>query len=268
MSAALKIHLLIIDPQNDFVDPSGSLSVPGANEDMNRLAAMVDRLKGKLDDVHITLDSHNRVDISHPMWWKDSQGRHPAPFTMISAADLQSGVWSTTMPGMFQRSLAYLKALESTGRYPHVVWPEHCLIGSEGAAVWPNLFDAVSEWTERFAVPDFVTKGSNPWTEHFSAVKAEVPDPDDPTTQVNTRLIDTLEKADIVLLAGEALSHCMANTVRDIADEFGDPTYVQKLVLLTDATSNVPSFENLGDQFVKDLTARGMKLDTTTDFLA
>jgi nicotinamidase-related amidase len=114
---------------------------------------------------------------------------------------------------------------------------------------------------------DFVTKGSNPWTEHFSAVQAEVPDPEDPSTQVNTRFIQTLETADIILLAGEALSHCLANTVRDVARSFSDPKYVQKLILLTDASSNVTGFENYGADFVRDLTVLGMKTSTTDTVL-
>jgi len=32
--------LLIIDLQNDFCDPPGTLSVPGAGEDMQRLAGL------------------------------------------------------------------------------------------------------------------------------------------------------------------------------------------------------------------------------------
>ena len=44
-------------------------------------------------------------------------------------------------------------------------------------------------------------------------------------------------EADLIFVAGEAGSHCLANTVRDIANNFGDDTYVKKLVLLTDATS-------------------------------
>ena len=84
------IHLLVIDPQNDFCDPNGSLFVPGANEDMKRLATMVDRLKDKLADIHVTLDSHRRVDISHPIWWKSPSGAHPDPFTQITAADLEA----------------------------------------------------------------------------------------------------------------------------------------------------------------------------------
>lgn len=269
----MKVHLLAIDPQIDFCDPSGSLFVPGADEDMKRLAGLVQRLKDKLDDIHVTLDSHRKVDISHPIWWKDSSGNHPGPFTIITASDLADGRWTTTQPSSFKRTMAYLRALESSGRYPHCIWPEHCLIGSQGHGVYPELFGALQEWEDRFALTDYVTKGSNPFTEHFSAVKAEVPDPEDPTTQVNTGLITTLEEADIIALAGEALSHCLANTVRDVADCFSDPKYVSKLVLLTDATSPVPDppgttlFSDLTAAFLKDLKAKGMKTSTTADFL-
>jgi len=36
----MNVHLLIIDPQNDFSNPQGSLFVPGADDDMKRLATM------------------------------------------------------------------------------------------------------------------------------------------------------------------------------------------------------------------------------------
>ncbi len=228
----------------------------------------MDRVRDRLTDVHVTLDSHRKVDVSHPVWFVDADGNHPAPFTAITTADLVSGRWTTTWPGAWGRTRAYLEALEAGGRYPHVIWPEHCLIGSEGHNVWPALFDALQAWSERFALVDFVTKGSNPWTEHFSAVQAEVPDPEDPTTQLNARLISTLEDADVVLLAGEASSHCLANTVRDIARNLADPAFVQKLVLLEDATSPVPGFETYEADILRDLLALGMRTTTTTQFLA
>ena len=264
----MKIHLVVIDPQNDFCNPNGSLFVPGADRDMDRLAQMVKRLGRKLDDIHITMDSHRKVDISHPMWWKDSSGKHPTPFTCITPDDVEAGRWTTTQPGAYARSLKYLRALNSGNRYPHVIWPEHCLIGDEGHNVNRALSESVHEWEQtRYAMADFVTKGSNPWTEHFSAIQAEVPDPQDPSTQVNTGFIQTLETADIILLAGEALSHCVANSVSDIASNFSDPRFVEKVTLLTDASSNVPSFEKLGSDFVARLTAKGMKTSTTTAVL-
>jgi nicotinamidase/pyrazinamidase len=264
----MNVQLVIIDPQKDFCDPHGALFAPGADEDCRRLARLVERMKHRLTDIHVTLDSHRKVDISHPMWWRDASGRSPAPFTRITAADVDGGRFTTAKPHMLERSLRYLRALEATGRYPHTIWPYHCLIGDEGHGVVPVLADALHAWEERFAMVDFITKGSNPWTEHFSGVQAEVPDPADPGTQLNTAFIRTLEEADVILMAGEALSHCVANTVRDIADGLSAPQYVQKIHLLVDATSNVPGFEKVGHDFVREMTARGMKTTTTDAALA
>ena len=265
----MKIHGLIIDPQEDFCNPdSGTLYVPGASADMARLAAMLRRIGPKMDDVHVTLDSHHFVDIAHPIWWKDSAGNHPDPFTIITVSDLDAGRWTTHQPGAYRRSREYVETLARNGKYPLCIWPYHCLIGSVGHAVVPDLFAALKEWEAGFCSVDYVTKGSNMWTEHYSAVKADVPDPADPSTQINTGLIKTLREADLVFVAGEAGSHCLANTVRDIADNFGDDRYVQKLVLLTDATSPVPGFEGLQNDFIADMTARGMQTSTTTAFLA
>ena len=264
-----RIELLIIDPQVDFCDPKqGALFVPGAEQDMNRLAAMVRRLKNKIDDIHVTLDSHHFIHIAHPIFWKDSRGQHPPVFTSISSADVEEGVWTPTVPSLFRRALDYVHKLEQNGRYALTIWPPHCLIGSPGHTVFPELFAALTEWESRFAFVDYVTKGSNILTEHYSAVQADVPDPADPATQINTRLIQTLENADMIVIAGEARTHCLANTVRDVANNFGADSFVSKLVLLTDAASDIPGFETHAQNFMTEMVGRGMQLSTTTEFLA
>ena len=266
---AKKVHLVIIDPQVDFCSPQGALYVKGAESDIQRLARMVSRLSTKLDDIHVTLDSHRLIDVAHPIFWKDSAGRTPDPFTIITTRDVESGRWTPVLPSMYRRMLDYVKTLEANGRYPLCIWPPHCLIGSPGHCVMPELQQALLCWEQqRFAMVDYVTKGSNPWTEHYSAIVADVPDPSDPGTQINTRFIQTLLDADIVAIAGEAGSHCLANTVRDVANNFGDDSYVRRLVLLEDATSPVPGFEAFQTDFVKEMKARGMQISTTRDFLA
>lgn len=262
------IEGVIIDPQMDFCDPSGTLYVPGAHMDTARLADMVNRLGNRVDDYHVTLDSHRLAHIAHPIFWKDSSGDHPSPFTIISASDVAKGVWTTTHPGYFYRALDYVKQLETNGRYPLCIWPPHCLIGSQGHSVVPILFNALSCWEfENFASVDYVPKGSNLLTEHYSAIAADVPDPSDPTTQINKPLVETLMKADIVFIAGQASSHCVANTVRDIANQFGDDSYVKKLVFLKDASSPVPGFEATEVAFLQEMTSRGMQISNTADFL-
>jgi nicotinamidase-related amidase len=263
------VHLVVIDPQVDFCDPAGALYVKGAERDIHRLAEMVRRLAPKLGDIHITLDSHRLIDVAHPVFWKDASGQHPSPFTIITAADVEAGRWAPTLPSLYRRMLSYVRALEANGRYPLCIWPPHCLIGSPGHCVMPELRDALLQWErQRFTMVDYVTKGSNPWTEHYSAVCADVPDPADPGTQINTRFIQTLTEADVVAIAGEAGSHCLAYTVRDVANSFGDDSYVQRLVLLEDATSPVSGFENLQSDFIREMRGRGMQVTTTRDFLA
>jgi nicotinamidase-related amidase len=114
---------------------------------------------------------------------------------------------------------------------------------------------------------DYVTKGSNFWTEHYSAVQADVPDPQDPGTLLNTDLIQTLENADLIALSGQALSHCVANTIRDIANNFGEDN-IKKMILLIDTTSNVPGFEKMGQDFLVEMKGRGMQVEKSTDFLS
>ena len=147
------------------------------------------------------------------------------------------------------------------------IWPQHCLIGSNGAKVYEPLHAALVEWEmSEFASVDWVTKGSNFHTEHYGAIKAEVPMPDDDTTQTNTEFAEVMQNSDNVLVAGEASSHCVSRTLTQIAEEFGDD-YVRKITLIEDGTSAVEGCEFLYDTFVKEMTTpeRGMKIKKFAD---
>ncbi|GAA5784957.1 hypothetical protein GCM10007860_03340 [Chitiniphilus shinanonensis] len=259
-----KLQLLIIDPQNDFCDIHGAaLPVAGACDDLGRVAALIERLGPRLDSIHVTLDTHNPIDIAHPGWWQDRQGDAPAPFTVIGVDDVASGAWRTRDPARQAQSEAYVRTLAARGRYQLVVWPEHCLIGGWGHNVEAGLFDVLGDWArQRLRLVNYVQKGMNEATEHYSAIQAEVPDADDPRTRPDLRWIARLAEADTLLVAGQALSHCVAATVRDLV------TYIppERIVLLTDCSSPVPGFETLGELFVAELSARGMRLATAEDW--
>lgn len=267
MATGKNVHLIVIDPQNDFCDACGALFVGGADDDMRRLADFINKGIRYLNDIHITLDSHRLFDVAHPIAWVDENGANPAPFTVISANDVKSGKFRASHPSLQTKWMDYVEALEKNGRYPLCIWPAHCLIGSWGHNVDPGVLQATHVWEESRVgnMVDFVTKGSNPFTEHYSAVAADVPDPADPSTQLNTRLIDTIQNADEILIAGEALSHCVANTIRDIANNFGEDN-ISKFILLEDCTSSVAGFEALGTAFVDEMKLRGMKTAKAVDF--
>jgi nicotinamidase-related amidase len=245
---------------------------------MNRLTALVKRLGDKLDDIHVTLDSHHPLHIAHPNYFRNLKtGAMPNPFTLMeekggTIVGSDGCEYTTFNVNLLPRTINYLKALVTSNRYKHCIWPMHCLIGSDGYRVVPQLFGALVDWeVKNNAAVDYVSKGSNYFAEHFGAVMAEVPDPEDPSTQLNNGFIETLMEADIILLAGEARSHCLANTVRDIANPAifaqGDD-FIKKCVLLEDCTSDVPGFDALGVAFVNDMKARGMQVSTSVGFLA
>jgi nicotinamidase/pyrazinamidase len=271
----LSVHLVVIDPQNDFCDINGAaLPVPGAVEDMKRTAKMIERIGHRLDDIHVTLDSHRLFDIAHPLLWTDQNGNSPKPFTAISFADVKNSVWTPRNPTLRQMALDYTGALEAKGKYTLLIWPPHCLIGTEGHNVHPVLNAVLQEWSlKEVAMVDYVTKGSNWKTEHYGALEAEVPDPNDPGTSLNTDFLTMLASADIIGIDGEASSHCVMATVNQIADNIGQE-HIKKFHLLTDGMSPVPAIPNVVDfpaiaqAWLKDMKRKGMTLTTTTDFLA
>jgi nicotinamidase/pyrazinamidase len=276
----MNVQLLIIDPQNDFMDqPNAMLPVPGAQDDMKRMAAMIDRIGMKIQKVHVTLDSHHLVDIAHPAFWRDANGNQPAPLTIISSSAIADGTWTPRQPALRAYALGYAKELEAKGKFSLMVWPPHCLIGSWGHNVQSDLAASLDRWSNaRVRNIDFVTKGTNVLTEHYGALLAEVPIASDPSTQLNGRFLAMLQEADVIAVGGEASSHCVKTTIEQVADNIG-AEHVKKFRLLTDCMSPVPAitapdgamivdFPAIADQFLADMVARGMQLSTSVNFLS
>jgi nicotinamidase/pyrazinamidase len=272
------LHLLIIDPQNDFCDlpqpslPSAgaapALPVPGAHADMQRVAAIIATGGAGLAGISVTLDSHHRIDIAHPTFWMDGERLPVKPFTQITRADVVAGRYAPRDAACLPRVLAYLDALEAAGRYTLMVWPTHCEMGSWGHNVHADVRAAYNVWEEcTLRTVAKITKGTNPFTEHYSAVQAEVPDADDDSTQVNAAFIGMLRGADRVYITGEAGSHCVKATTEHIVDHW-DSAQLHKLVLVTDCMSAVSGFEQQYQDFIDSMRARGVQIAQASDVMA
>lgn len=276
------IQLLIIDPQNDFCDlpepwhPTNPLTgsrtpptlpVNGAHADMQRLASLIRAGQAGLSNITITLDSHHRLDIAHPPFWAQADGSAVQPFTTISAQQVRDGQYKPKDPTALPRVLAYLDDLEARARYTLMVWPIHCEIGTWGHNVHADVQSACNAWEEaRLRPVQQVYKGANPWTEHYSAMQAEVPDAADPDTQFNRTLIAELDRAHVLLIAGEASSHCVKATTEHIVDNLPSGR-LDRIILLTDCMSPVGGFEAQAEAFLADMRSRGMQLSTTAEVL-
>src|SRR5690606_13044842 len=245
--------------------------VAGANADMERLAAFVDRQAARIDAIHVTLDTHHPIDIAHPGFWTDAAGKAPPPFTMITATDVERGVWRTRDASHQARALAYTQALERGGQYTLVIWPEHCLIGTWGHNVHAHLNEALTRWSKsRSRWVSYAAKGMNPFTEHYGALMAEVPDETDPGTALNTQLLEALAEADVVAVAGEASSHCVLTTMNQVAAHIGEH-HLRKFHLLADCMSPVAAipgadFPAIARAWLDEMRGRGMTVTTAQEF--
>jgi nicotinamidase/pyrazinamidase len=259
--------LLIIDPQNDFCEPSGALFVPGAGEDMRRLSGFVRSARQRLGEVVITLDSHPSVAIERPTFWKRGDGAPVTPFTQITHAQVVAGEYAPIDTSLGPQVTAYLQALESQGRYKLMVWPVHCVIGAWGHNIHGALFEAVGEWERQVQRGAFkVLKGQNPLTEQYSAVRAEVPLQDDPRTQTNHELIDRCRPRGGLFVAGEAASHCVAATLDHLFEEFSAEE-ISRVVLLQDCMSPVTGFDSHAQACYGRALARGARALTCSQAL-
>ncbi|KAG9401464.1 hypothetical protein AC1031_009329 [Aphanomyces cochlioides] len=255
------VTLLIIDPQRDF-HPGGSLAIPTADEDAVRTAAFIRNHLDDIDQLIITLDSHQRLHIAHSVFWTNDKGESPPPFTLITSEDVANGKWKARSPEVQAYVYEYTKALEQGGRFTICIWPEHCIIGTPGQAIVDSIHEAALEWTAHSRKPiKYVHKGSNCFTEHYSALRADVELPHDPSTSLDHKLIAQLKSSSIVAVCGQALSHCVNFTVRDLVSLWPEG----RVAVLVDCSSSVVGFESSGQAFVDDMTQAGVQFVKSTD---
>ncbi len=290
-----RVCLLAIDVQNTFCIPGfelfvGGRSGRGAVDDNRRLCEFIYRNLGQITTIIPTLDTHTAMQIFHPIFWVNGAGEHPTPaVTMISLAEVEAGEWrvnpaiAASLTGgnynqLQAHALHYTRQLTQAGKYPLTIWPYHSMLGGIGHA----LVSAVEEacffhCVARSSQTQFELKGNNPLTENYSVLRPEVAT--DSTGQAiahkNSSLIKRLLEFDVVIVAGQAKSHCVAWTVADLLTEMQaiDPAIAHKVYLLDDCTSpvvvpGVVDFTEAAEAAYQRFAAAGMHIVKSTEAIA
>ena len=267
-----RIMLVLVDVQVDFVHPEGALSVPGAVEDTRRTIDWIYQHAAQLTTIAASLDSHLPIQIFSPTWWVNTAGHHPAPFSVITSAQVQAGQWRPVYEGAW--SVDYVAKLEAQAKKELMIWPYHTLIGTQGHTLMPALYEAIAYHSAaRQAQPTMLIKGSIPKTEHYSILEPEVKVPELPQGSLNTEFLDLVAQHDLVYIAGQAKSHCVLETVTSMMRYFeaAKPEVIGNLRLLTDCTSAVAhpeiDFDALADEALADFARRGLHLVEAHDSL-
>ena len=255
----LKISLLLVDVQNTFCIPDFELYVrgpsgTGAVDDNRRLCDFIYRNLNVITQICPTMDTHQAMQIFHCIFLVNDNGEHPAPYTLITVDDIEKGVWKfnsklsaslqvdETYGQEFLRH--YARRLKAGGKYDLTIWPYHAMLGGIGHALVASVEEAVFFHSiARLSQPDFQVKGDNPLTENYSVLSPEVLE--DPAgegiAEKNVEFIRELLDFDVVIIAGQAKSHCMAWTIEDLLNEIqiADRKLSEKVYLLEDCTSSV-----------------------------
>jgi len=278
-SDAKKVHLLLIDVQKDFCFPQGSLYVggrsgQGAMEDNAKIAKFIYENLGKITDLTCTMDTHFPYQIFFPSFWLDKDDKPAAPFTEITTEMVKSGIMKPNPAAapivcggnngwLTSNVRHYCETLEKAGKYKLYLWPFHCLLGSTG-----HILSGVVEEARLFhsfvrkAVAGVQVKGGNLLTENYSVLAPEVLTTHDgrPIGQKNVEFIRTLLESDVVVIAGQASSHCVKSSIEDLLTNINaqDPKLVKKVYIMKDCMSAVAVPDGKGG-FYADYTAAAEK---------
>jgi len=287
----LRICLMVIDAQNTFSMPGYELFVAGqsgnaAVEDSVRLCQFIYRNLGVITEIDPTMDTHVAMQIFHQPFWVNERGEHPAPMTVISLDEVLAGQWKVNPQvapsvaqgnyvGLQRYAVHYVRRLTEEGKYPLLIWPFHAMLGGIGHALVPSIEEAVFFHNiARSSQTGFEIKGGNPLTENYSVLRPEVLEDESgrPIAQKNTRFIRKLMDYDVVAIAGQAKSHCVAWTIADLLDEIvaQDRSLAEKVYLLEDCTSpvvvpGVADFTQQADEAFARFARAGMHIVRSTD---
>jgi nicotinamidase-related amidase len=288
-----RICLLAVDVQNTFCLPDFELFVAGrsgraAVDDTRRLCEFLYRNLGTITQVFPSLDTHRAMQVFHAIWLVDEHGRRPPPYELVSAEEVAAGRWHVDEavaaalgidPDYAERHLAhYTRTLAEGGKYELTIWPYHALLGGIGHALVSAFEEAVFfHGVARHSGAEFLVKGEEPLTEHYSMLGPEVTEgPDgDVLGAKNRELIGALLEFDAVVVAGQAKSHCLAWTIDDLLedDDVQERRLAERTYLLEDCSSpvvvpGVVDYTDAADAAFERYRDAGMNVVRSTDPIA
>ena len=229
-----RVLFLAIDVQQDFMD-NGALGVPGAHGDVERMTKFIYDNMDKISNIAVSIDTHTPHQIFHPCWWVDENGNNPAPYTVITLADLDAGKWKPVIEPI--KSREYVKHLEQDGKKQLCVWSYHCIQGTTGCAL-ENQFSNMVYFhsVAKKAVVRRLVKGTDPLSEMYGIIKPEY----DTKNYVNIDLLNSLLSYDKIVIAGEARDYCVYESLKQILDfHKGNTDVLNKIYVLEDCMSSI-----------------------------
>jgi nicotinamidase-related amidase len=292
-SDKLKISLFLVDVQNTFCIPDFELFVGGSTgtgsvDDNRRLCQFIYRNLDVITEICPTMDTHQAMQIFHSIFLVNDKGEHPEPYTLITFEDIEQGAWrfnpalssnlniDETYGQEYLRH--YTHQLKEGGKYDLTIWPYHAMLGGIGHALVSAVEEAIFFHSiARYSQPAFQIKGGNPFTENYSVLRPEVLEDavGGKIAEKNVGFINKLLDFDLVIITGQAKSHCVAWTIDDLLNEIqiSDRKLAEKVYLLADCSSpvvipGIVDYTEEGNAAFERFAEAGMHIVSSTDPLS
>lgn len=253
--------LLCIDIQKDFIE-GGPLGVPNSIKDVENITKFIYKNMDEITNIMCSLDTHIPGQIFHPAWWVDENGNAPDPFTIITHEDVKNRKWIPILDDT-EDSIEYLQNLKDMEKNDLCIWPYHCISGTEGATL-ENEFAKMVYFHSivRKCTNPMIFKGSDPKSEMYGIIKPEYSKDD----FINIEVLDTIKQYDEIYVVGEASSHCVLESVKQIVEYFSEKTEIlNRITILSDCTSSITGYEENTLKEFKQLEKVGIKFIKSTD---
>ena len=222
-----RMALLIVDMQRDFIDPKkGALPVKGAVKDTKRVIEFIYSNLEHISRIYTTMDTHYYNSIFHPYMWKKENGEEVEPFTEITLEKIYE---HKIIPMYKKEQIEYVKKLKESKSKNLVIWPYHCIHGTDGWLIEKQLNNMLLFY-ERIRETNIhkVIKGTERFSEMYGAVRPEI------VTQ-ETRFFDMAWVYDLknykkIYICGEAKDFGLYNTLQQICDVYSSNKNITKRI--------------------------------------
>ena len=273
------LNLVIIDFQNDFCDlPNSyisnhyipSLPITGSHFSALHTTKLIYYLIENINSIQVFLDTHQRYDIGHFDFWSIKGVTPILKITEITKQDFENNLF-TPIQDVEVEVMDYFNKLETININSIWVYPPHCIYGTIGHNIHPNISAAIACWEiENTKNTKYILKGTEPISEHYSGLKAVYPEINKPSTLMNLEAVNKYLNNKVTVFVGQASTHCVPQHIQDAIDYIQESKKdfdFSRFIILTDCMNPIPGFEYRYDNFINIVKSLGVRVMTSLELI-
>jgi nicotinamidase/pyrazinamidase len=254
--------MVAIDAEVGFALQGVPLKVQGAIADIRRAIELIYQRPDLFDEVFFTLDQHFSLSIYFRWWWINDKNEHPQPFTKITAADVDNGVWKPIIMEEWSKHVVHtLGEIE--------IWPLHCDVGSDEARLVPALEEAII-WLAvvRNSKAIMMLKGDVVEADSLGVFGPDIQIPGHPRGGLMREALNLIGRYRRTYWWGEAGNFCLMRSIMQFVEYFaGRSSVLEGIYFIKDCTSLIGTDLTEYNRLLGVLQDKGAHIVTAEELL-